>query len=234
MIEIKNLEFGYKNQSRVLEDITTKISSGNIVGILGHNGAGKTTLFKLLSGLLKTNHGNIMIDGVSPNVNKKDRGTLSYMPEHDGLYANLTLMENIRFRGEIAHVSKDILDDQIVDILKQVKLWNKRNCKVNELSNGMKKRLSLAAACLNNPKVLLLDEPTNGVDQESLKVMCEMLLALKSQGSTILISTHDFHTVEKICDDLVILNQGKIVYDGNNLPIHELEQKYLNLTQGDE
>ncbi len=234
MIEIKNLEFGYKNQPVVLDNITTKILGGNIVGVLGHNGADKTTLFKLLSGLLKPNHGNIMIEGVSPNVNKKNRGILSYMPEHDGLYANLTLMENIRFRGEISHASKDILDDQIMDILKKVKLWDKRNYKVNELSNGMKKRLSLAAACLNNPKILLLDEPTNGVDQESLKAMHEMLLALKSQGSTILISTHDFHTVEKICDDLLILNQGKIVYDGNNLPLHKLEQTYLHLTKGDE
>lgn len=196
-------------QQIALDGISFSAKPGEIIGFLGPNGAGKTTTMRLLVGYLKPSSGRIDINGKSP---LEDRvgvlGDVGYLPEGNPLYQEMKVFEYLDFIGEIKGENKDIESVAAETGLKDV--WF---AKIEELSRGFRQRVGLAAALLGNPKILIFDEPTSGLDpieQEKIRALIKKI----GKKKTIILSTHILSEVEDVATRLVIINKGKIVYDG--------------------
>lgn len=223
-INLSNISFAYK-ENNVLNNLCLQIQKNDVIGVLGHNGAGKTTLFKMILGVFKPNNGFLSF---SDNLNDND---ISFLPDNNGLYDKLTVYENLKFRCILYNVKKSEIDELIEKSLRKFKMYDKLQEKVYNLSNGMKKRVALAATIIQDTKIILLDEPTIGIDPESVKILCDQILDLKKQSKTILISSHDLTFITKVCTKIIILQEGNLVFE-NELPIHnlEIEDVYLQYT----
>lgn len=229
MIQLKEVSFGYTKEIININKLTLEFDSFGIFGLLGHNGAGKTTLFKLLLNLIETNSGNIYFD--ENLYYTKDKVSISYMPENNGLYESLTVMQNIKFRGRANGLSKKEIKDESEKLLKRFSLLNKSNEKVQNLSNGMKKKVALIATLITKPKVILLDEPTNGINPESLLEIIDIVKELKKYKSIVIISSHDLQFIQRVADEIFILEEGHLVYKGkdysNENPLIDIYMKKL-------
>ncbi|MEZ0537909.1 ABC transporter ATP-binding protein [Caldicellulosiruptoraceae bacterium PP1] len=224
MISIDNLKFYYKENKLVFDDLSFYIPNQCIMGLLGHNGAGKTTLFRLISGILKPQNGSIIID--NKILKQLPRNYISYMPEKGGLYENLTVYENIllRARTALAYDNFKVNYEQLMD---ELKLENLKNEKVTYLSNGMKKRLLMLCTLIIEPKILILDEPTVGIDPESLEIIIELLKTYNKKKVDILISSHDLNVIQDLCSDIIVLKEGKIMFQGNTESSQSLKDLYF-------
>jgi ABC-2 type transport system ATP-binding protein len=207
-IEITNLS---KNYGRLvaLNNVNLKVPKGTIYGLVGPNGSGKTTLIKTLVGSLHPNAGNIKILGLDPvKYKKKIRNKIGYMPQSPALYEDMTARENILFFGKAYYT--DDLEKKTDEIISFVELTSKANSMVRTLSGGMKKRISLCCALINDPKIIFLDEPTAAVDPNLKLMLWTMFRKLAEAGVTIFVSTHLMEEVV-LCDMVTILNKGEII-----------------------
>ncbi len=220
MYVLINVSFSYKDD-KVLNTIDLSIKEGDVIGILGHNGAGKTTLFKLLTGLVQPDSGEIEI----LNKNKK----VAYLPHDNGVHEKLTVMENCIVRATIMGVSKDVIDD----VLNKLSLINKSNHIVSKLSNGQKKRVALALVLISLPDIIILDEVTNGIDPASLEAIVNILLKLKDEGKTIIFASHNLPFVKRIANRVVMLKETKIIADTQLNDDFNLEQFYMENSKGE-
>lgn len=211
MLSIKNLTKFYGKQE-VLTNFNLKINQGEIYGLLGANGAGKTTTINLICGLLNYDSGEILING--HNLSQKSKYLLGVAPQENLLYSQLTCVENLRFFGQIYGLKGTQLKANIYDKLKAVNLLDKKDSIVSTLSGGMQRRLNIAIALIHNPRLLILDEPTTGLDIESRYEIWQLILKLKQEGITILLTTHFLEEAEKLCDRIGIMKQGKIIKEG--------------------
>lgn len=227
MIKLDNVVFSYRKNTNVINSLSINIDPGELVGILGHNGAGKTTLFRIILGLLKPQCGTVIV-GYPNNVGDNKGRVLSFMPENNGIYERLSAYQNLFFRARIAQKNLNIADTAN-SLLQQLRLVERANEQVLYWSNGMKKRLSLACALISQPKILMLDEPTNGIDPESLEIITNMLRELNNTGVTILINSHDLNLVQELCSRVIILQNGKLLYNGS-FDEKPLKQLYLGMT----
>ncbi|MFE5426167.1 ABC transporter ATP-binding protein [Peribacillus simplex] len=219
-IEVNNLSKEYKNTS-ALNDINLEINKGRVVGLLGKNGAGKTTLNKLITGLIFPSAGSIKVLGEVPKGGQKKVGFLS---ENIALYPKLSARENLEI--SILQEGNSPKRDQISKILKTVSIQDTRK-KANDFSLGMKRRLQLAMTVLaNDRELLILDEPTNGLDLDGVLWLKNMILELKNQGKTILLSSHSILQMEDVLTDYIILNKG-ILADSGEMTI--LTEGILNI-----
>lgn len=222
IIDVKNMSFGYKH-NLIFEDFSIAFEKGQVYSVIGHNGAGKTTLLRLLLGILKPHNGTIdTIDVV-----------FSYLPDAGGLYEDLTVKQNIEIFYEL-QVGKKIEKSIIKENLKKWDLTKKENTKAKHLSMGQKRRLSLIITTFQDFDVLLLDEPTNGIDITSQKALNNYLVEQKEKGKTIILSSHDLKLVEEISDKLIIVNDGKIVYQGDVQGLSDLSELYISYTDDKE
>ncbi|WP_285767373.1 ABC transporter ATP-binding protein [Peribacillus sp. SI8-4] len=214
-IELINLSKEYKN-TRALNDINLEINKGRIVGLLGKNGAGKTTLNKLITGLIFPSAGSIKVLGEVPKGGQKKIGFLS---ENIALYPNLSARENLEI--SILQEGKSPKYDQISKILKTVSIQDTRK-KANDFSLGMKRRLQVAMTVLaNDRELLILDEPTNGLDLDGVLWLKNMILELKNQGKTILLSSHSILQMEDVLTDYIILKKGILADSGEMATLNE-------------
>jgi ABC-2 type transport system ATP-binding protein len=195
-------------EKKAVDNIFFKAKKGEIIGFLGPNGAGKTTTMRLILGYLKPSEGEILVDNYNPI---KDRVAvvkkIGYLAENNPLYPEMKVREYLQF---IASVKKDDSWEKIAEAVGLTEVLGK---KIEELSRGFKQRVGLAAALLGDPKILILDEPTSGLDpleQEKMRVLIKKL----GKEKTIIFSTHILSEVEDVASRLIIINQGKIVYDG--------------------
>ena len=200
--------WGRRNE--VLKGLSFAVEKGEVFGFLGHNGAGKTTTFKLLLGLLRPNSGDISV--FSPGAaSGDDRARIGFLSEDIGLYPYLNAAEMLQLVGELFRMRRPELKARIIQLIEAVGLEQHRALKIGRYSKGMRQRLGIAAALINDPELLILDEPYSGLDPAGRKQLRELLLNLKSQGKTILLSSHIVPDVEAVCDRVGILSGGKIV-----------------------
>lgn len=220
-IRIKNVSHSFQEKS-VLKGINLKIKKGEIFGLLGPSGAGKTTLINIVTGQLNASAGVCQINGVdSSALSGEQYKKIGVMMDHFGLYERMSCFDNLKFY--------DLLDgnktSRIDYVLSQVGLLESKKVPVANLSKGMKNRLSFARAILRKPEILFLDEPTSGLDPNTTKEIHKMILDEKEKGTTIFLTTHNMHEAEKLCDNVALLNEGKIVEYGKPA---ELCRKYNN------
>ncbi|MBD3254180.1 MAG: ATP-binding cassette domain-containing protein [Candidatus Lokiarchaeota archaeon] len=198
---------------KAVDGIDLHVKQGEIFGFLGPNGAGKTTTIRMLTGVLEPTQGVIKIFGV--NVWKKPlpiKQITGNVPEMANNYPDLTGFENINFIGKLYGIPKKIRHDKADNLLKKFDLYEARNRKAKTYSKGMKQRLLLCMALINDPKLLFLDEPTSGLDVQSARMIKKVIMECREKGMTIFLTTHDMDVANELCDRIAIINKGKIVY----------------------
>ncbi len=209
------------------QDISFCCQPGQITGLLGINGAGKSTALKILAGLLKPDTGDVLVNGLSVRENPKQvQQQVGLFLTSQGLYSNLTTRENIDFFAALQGVKNH---QQATDeVIERLHISSLANRKVGGFSTGERMKVGLARALVHQPKYLVLDEPSRGLDVLAIRVLRDYLLELKSQGCCILFSSHVMQEIDKLCDQLVIIDQGQVCFNG---PIGELKQQQDDLEQ---
>lgn len=206
MILVKNLTKKF-DAKKAVDDISFSIKEGEIVGFLGPNGAGKTTTMRLLLGYLFPTQGAITVNNLDPQKNRiAILNQAGYLPENNPLYSEMKVKEYLEFIAAIKN------ENNIENIMTDVGLTDMKEEKIEELSRGFKQRVGLAAALIGNPDILILDEPTTGLDPLEQEKIRDLIKKLKRK--IIIFSTHILSEAEDIATKLIIINQGKIVYDG--------------------
>ncbi|WP_341302141.1 ABC transporter ATP-binding protein [Lysinibacillus sp. FSL H8-0500] len=218
-ISIENLEKGFKHK-QVIAPLSLAIPKGQLMGLLGPSGCGKTTLIKMIMGMLKPDKGTIQVfDFVVPHQQLlKDIG---YMAQSDALYLDLTGEENLHFFAKLYRLPKKEQLERVAYAANLVRLTDDLSLKVTNYSGGMKRRLSLAIALIQNPQLLILDEPTVGIDPVLKKEIWQELIRLKEEEQkTILVTTHAMDEAER-CDQLAMLRSGHIIAQGTPQALKE-------------
>jgi ABC-2 type transport system ATP-binding protein len=212
MIQIQKLLKAYNNVI-ALNSIDLTLRDGMIIGLLGPNGAGKTTLVSILSGTLKKNSGQVIIDGLDLDKNLPEIQTISsIVPQSLALYPNLTAYQNLEYFGILYGLQGKKLRERIEFSIEVASLQEFLNKRAVKFSGGMQRRLNMAIGLLNDPRILYLDEPTVGVDAQSRKYMLEMIKKLNINHNKIIIYTsHYISEIEQIADDVIIIDHGNIV-----------------------
>ena len=222
-IAAKNLYKKYGSRF-VLEDLSLNVDQGSIYGFLGQNGAGKTTTIKLLSGLSIPMQGQIFIDDMDlSSESEKIKHILGLVPQDSGFYDERTALSHMVYYGRLKGLSKKESMEQSRYLLDHVGLGNEMFKKVGYFSHGMKTRLGVAQALLNNPKILILDEPTNGLDPVGIRQIRQILHEFNKKGITIFLSSHNLLEVQEICTHVGILDKGKLVVESAIEKIRHLE-----------
>ena len=214
MIEVSQLSKSYGN-SIALDNVSFTAQSGEIFGLLGPNGAGKSTTINCISGLISASQGSVSINGHNiANDASKAKQSLGLVPQDLALYEDLSAHENLVFWGSAYGLSGAVLEQRIQQVLIDVGLESRQKEVVKQFSGGMKRRLNFACAILHKPAALLLDEPTVGVDPQSREHLLQAIINLKQQGTAVIYTTHYMEEAERICDQLAIIDQGKIIAAG--------------------
>lgn len=217
MIELKHISKRY-GEKIALDDISLTFSDG-MYGLLGPNGAGKTTLMRIMASVLELDSGEIIVNG-KKNKQQNLRTQIGYLPQKFSFYKNLTVYESLEHVAYMKNVEKRSIKGSINRVLDEVNLSEKRNAKIGTLSGGMVRRLGIAQAILGNPQLLIVDEPTAGLDPEE-RVRFRNLLSEICENRTVLISTHIVEDIEFMCENLIILSNGRIL----------IEQKYEQILE---
>ena len=210
-IEITALKKSY-GENAVLKDISLTIENG-MYGLLGRNGAGKTTFMRILSTLLKPSAGKITFDHIPLEETEQIRPLIGYLPQEFSLYPDMSVSETMRYLAAISKIPVEIQRERIPNLLQQVNLWDHRKRKVRKLSGGMKRRLGIAQALLNNPKVLIVDEPTAHLDPEE-RLRFYNLLDEFSSDRIVIVSSHIVADIESVCANVAVLDSGQLLYAG--------------------
>ena len=211
VIKVENLS-KYFGEVHAVDEVNFSVNKGEIFGFLGPNGAGKTTTIRMMTGVLKPTNGQIKI--FEKNVWKDPipiKQIIGNVPEMANVYPDLTGMQNLTLIGELYGVPKKINKERAEKLLKQFGLFEKRNFKTRKYSKGMKQRLLLCMALMNDPIILFLDEPIVGLDVQSAKIIKQLLKEYNQNGTTIFLTTHDMEVANELCDRIAIINKGKIV-----------------------
>lgn len=195
-------------------DVSLTVSKGAIHGLLGPNGAGKTTTLKMLLGLVKPSSGRFTILGVDASQ-PRARTSLGFLPEQPYFPMNLTAIEALRLYGSLARLSRSTVDGQAGELLSRVGLGGQERTQLSRFSRGMLQRLGLAQAMIGAPEVLVLDEPASGLDPIGQRDIRNLMLDLRTGGTTILLSSHQLSEVEAVCDEVTILNRGRVASRGD-------------------
>ena len=215
LLECLNLEKSF-GKTQVVNSVSLEIYPGECLGVIGPNGAGKTTTLKMLLGLLAPDQGHVRAFGAQmPEGALEIKARLGVVSQFDTLDPDFTCIENLRVFGSYFRVPKSLLMKRIPMLLEFAALTAKAHDKPQALSGGMKRRLSLARALINDPQLLILDEPTTGLDPQARHLMWERLQQLVQQGKSILLTTHFMDEAERLCDRLVVLDQGQIISQGS-------------------
>lgn len=212
VLKINNLSKSYGNKP-ALSQMKLEITNGNIFGLVGPNGAGKTTLIRCITNLLEYDSGEIEIFGKQfKNSEIEIKQNIGVLYDFLGLYDYLKGQEYLEFIGKIYGLKYDVIESRIAELLPFFNLEGDQWLLIDGYSKGMKKKLALASIILHNPEFIILDEPFEGMDPIAIKKTKQLFRDLKKQGKTILITSHILTYLENLCDEVAIINKGKLVY----------------------
>lgn len=222
ILKTNNLNKTFKGQ-KIVDNLSLEIKRNTVYGLLGPNGAGKSTTLKMITGMLRPNEGDIIFNGHL--WTRKDLQNIGALIETPPLYDNLTAKENLKVRT----IALGLPQSRIDEVLEIVDLTNTRKKRAGQFSLGMKQRLGIAIALLNKPKLLILDEPTNGLDPIGIQESRKLIRSFPEQGITVILSSHILHEVEQVVDDIGIIADGKLGYQGPAPQGHELESLFMQV-----
>jgi len=215
MIQVNNLSKSF-DSIQAVKEISFSINKGEVFGLLGPNGAGKSTTINMMSTILKSDVGEIHINGIdikqSPNICKQ---LIGVVPQEISLYDDFTAYDNLMFWGSLYKIPAKELKKKISDILELIGLSDRKNDLIKTYSGGMKRRINIAAAILHKPEIIFMDEPTVGVDPQSRNKIFEIIETLNQQGITIIYTTHYMEEVERLCNRIAIMDSGRIIAQGS-------------------
>ncbi len=216
ILTLKDVQFSYDKSRKILNSISLSIKNNNVAGFLGLNGAGKSTLIYLIIGLLKLTEGSIEIDSQSVGSNlKKINRMIGYVPQDLAIIENLSAYQNVKFFGSIYGLKGDELKQHVEKALEFVQLLDRAQDRASQFSGGMKRRLNIACGIVHNPQLIIMDEPTVGVDPKSRNYILESINELKRQGKTVIYVSHYMEEIEAICNQVVIIHKGEVLYSGD-------------------
>jgi len=225
MIQTENLTKIYKNGFKAVDGLNLHVEQGDIFGFLGPNGAGKTTTIRMLDGLHAPTSGRAQIAGMDITKHAIEiRKLIGVVPESHGYYYSMTAQEYLEYFAALFHADRNA-EEYVKYLLKKVGLYEKKNVAVGQFSRGMKQRLGIAKALINQPKIVFLDEPTLGLDPRGQQEIQQLLLEINRKDKiTIFITSHQLKDIEVLCNKVCIVKNGVMVEQGN---IEELQKKYL-------
>lgn len=226
-IHVQNLTKHYGKQ-KTLDNVTFQTPSNRIIGFLGPNGAGKSTTMKTLAGILPIERGECRIDGIDIQQDSLlTKQNIGYLPENNPLYADLYVQEMLEYQAALYKLKHT--KSRIQEVITLTGLENEQHKKIKELSKGYKQRVGLACAIIHDPRVLILDEPTTGLDPNQILEIRQLIREL-AKDKTVLLSTHLMQEVEAICDEIIVIHQGKIK---DQFMVNDKTQRYPNLSMED-
>ena len=214
MIGVSNISKHF-GTVQALKDVTFDAPDGCITGLLGPNGAGKSTTLRIVSTVLKPDSGNVSVDGVDVLADESlARRRLGVLPHASGLYPRLSARENIRYFGELNGLHGKRLDGRVDELIQLLEIEEFADRRAKGFSQGQRIKVALARALVHAPRNVILDEPTNGLDVMATRALRELIRKLRAQGHCIVFSSHVMQEVAALCDDIVIIAQGRIVARG--------------------
>jgi sodium transport system ATP-binding protein len=235
MLEVKEISKTFRERSRkgrgligvlqrmrggrkffAVDNVSFSAKAGTILGLLGPNGAGKTTLLRMLSTALKPSRGTASFMGIDLVANPLEvRRKIGFLSDNTGLYGRLTAREMIEYYGKLHGLTRVRLHermDALFSALEMTEFIDKRNA---SLSSGMKQKVSIARTLIHEPDIIMFDEPTTGLDVAAAEAILRFIESCKTQGKTVIFCTHHMHEVERLCDNVVILNKGRLCFEGS-------------------
>ena len=214
MIHVNGLTKFY-GASKAIESVSFRISSGEIVGLLGLNGAGKSTILKILATYLRPTSGDVQIDDLSLTSNaEKIRGLIGYLPDKPPLYNEMTVTGYLRYVAEIRGVHRQSRVSWVEDVVKKTNLESVSTKYLGQLSHGFRQRVGIAQALVHKPHFIVLDEPINGLDPVQIREMRDLILSLRGHY-TVILSSHILSEMTKTCDRILIVDKGRVVAEGS-------------------
>lgn len=200
---------------QAVKGVSFEVEQGTCTGLLGPNGAGKTTTMKMLLGLTTITDGILTVFGeAANNLPRHIKARIGLVPQEDNLDPDLSVEQNLHIYGRYFGIKKDVLTARVPMLLKFMNLTEKTAARVNQLSGGMKRRLVIARALVNDPDLIVLDEPTTGLDPQARVNIWQRVLELKKQGKTLLLTTHYMDEAQRLCDRIIIIDEGKVLDEG--------------------
>jgi ABC-2 type transport system ATP-binding protein len=219
----------YSKPSEVLKNISFSVKEGSVTGFLGANGSGKTTTIKCILGLIFPDEGEILLWG-KPFSNLEVRRQLGFLPERPYFYDHLTGAEFLKFYGQISGLkSNDVLQPRVNKLLERVGLGHAKDKPLREYSKGMLQRVGIAQALIHSPKFVIFDEPMTGLDPDGRWEVRDLIREVSQSGVTVFFSSHLLHDAEMLCDDLVILKSGQVVFTGTTRSLLDQVSKKVTL-----
>jgi lipooligosaccharide transport system ATP-binding protein len=219
ILSVEDLRKSYgagNDRHTIIDGLSFSLRRGECYGLLGPNGAGKTTTLRLCLGLTKPDSGNVTLVGRPvPDDARAARVRVGVVPQGDNLDPDFTVAENLLVFGRYFGIADDVIRERIPRLLEFSNLAAKKDARISELSGGMRRRLTLARALVNDPDLIFMDEPTTGLDPQARHMIWERLKALLADGKTILLTTHFMDEAERLCDRLAVIDHGRMIAEGN-------------------
>lgn len=219
-LEIKNINKSYFTKLAV-SDLSFSVNKNEIFGLIGPNGAGKTTTIRMIMDIIKPDSGEIKIFG--EKISEKTKNKLGYLPEERGLYKRLTVMESMIYLASLKGIDNTMAEKRGTELLKKIGMPDTRNKKIQELSKGMGQLIQFVITIINDPNLIILDEPFSGLDPVNTELLKNLIIDLKNQGKTVILSIHQMSQVEELCDRILMIDGGESVLYGN---LKDIKTKY--------
>lgn len=208
---------------RAVDDLTFGVKRGEIFGLLGPNGAGKTTTIRMALDIIKPDAGKISVLGGRMTEAKKSR--IGYLPEERGLYDDMTLLGTLLFLGQLKGLSRQTARERAETYLREVDLWDAHDRKIEQLSQGMNQKAQFVAGTIHEPELLIVDEPFSGLDPVNTRIIKDLLLRMREQGTAIVMSTHQMHRVEEMCERILLIDRGRRMLYGR---LQDVRQQFTS------
>ena len=223
-----------------VRDVSFQAHGGTIVGLLGPNGAGKTTLLRMLSTAIQPSTGTARFDGVDIVAAPLEvRKKIGFLSGTTGIYGRLTAREMVAYYGALHGVPPDALEQRMRELFALLEMESYADRRNDQLSTGMKQKVSIARTLIHDPAIVIFDEPTTGLDVVAAEIVTRIIARCKEQGKTVLFSTHHMHEVDLLCDHVVVLREGRLCFDGTVAAMRErtgeekLDRAFLSLIRPD-